>query len=109
MEKTVKKLAVRSKAKDKTVQKISLPVRDNSRLVVLSQGFKSKEIKMDKAVDLDTLRIKGKLFSDLVSSRAVIGTTTRKGLALQGITCKAVKVLPNNKKLWSSVIFTRKK
>ena len=111
MEKTKKKVVVKVKAvvKDKSVQKMQLPTRDTSRLVVLGQGFKSKEIKMDKAVDLSTLKIGGKLFSDIISSRPCIGNTTRAGLALQGITCKAVEVMPKNKKLWTVVIFTRKK
>jgi hypothetical protein len=110
MAKTIKKLKVGVRVrKEKTVQKEKLPSRETARLPVLLQGFKDKEVKLDKEVNLETLKIGGKLFGDLISSRAVIGRTTRKGLALAGIYCKAVKVLPNNKQLWSSVIFTRKK
>ena len=92
--------------KDKVVSKVSLPVRSYSRLIVLLNGFKSKQIKLGKEIKLAQLKIGGKLFGDLVSSRAVIGSTTRKGLLKAGIRAVAIKKL-DNQNLWSVVKFER--
>ena len=100
MLKTIKKLAVRSKGKDKAVSK--LPSRAYARLVVILNGLKAKSIPMNKVIDLAKLRINGKAFSDLISSRPAIGITTRQGLRKAGFVCECVKALPN-KKLWTSI------
>jgi hypothetical protein len=108
MLKTKVRSKVQSKAKDKVKSKITLPVATYSRLQVLLDAFKSKSIKMDKTIELAKLKIGKKLFGEIISSRPVIGSTTRKGLAVAGITCEAITKLPN-KNLWSVVKFHKGK
>ena len=102
-----KVLKVRKVMKVKEVTKVKFPVRDYSRLAVLLEALKSKALPLGKEVNLATLRIKGKLFSEIISSRPFIGVTTRAGLRAEGFKVEGIKVNPDNKKLYSVIKVTK--
>jgi hypothetical protein len=83
-------------------------IRSGSRFPILAEGFKSKSIPMNKEIDLGKLRIKGKLFSDLSSSKPYIGRDTIKSLeSVLKIKTLIVKRKEGNPKLASVVKFTK--
>lgn len=94
---------VKVRVADKTKSKVVLPQKDTARLVVLLNGIKAKQVKLNQVVDLAKLRLGGKLFQDLISSRPLIGTTTRSGLKKAGYAVECVKAHPENKKLWAVI------
>ena len=111
----VKKSKASMKIKKEISQnKVKLPQADNARLTVLSIGVKEDSSLLNRELNLETLTFKkgtykGKRFADLISSRACIGITTRKGMKLKGYEIKAVKVVPSNTRLYSSIIISKVK
>ena len=105
--KTQVKKQVKVAVKDKTKSKIVLPKRDYARAVVLLNGLKSKQVKLGQVVDLSKLKLGGKMFADLVSSRPLIGTTTRAALKQAGFKVECIKAHADNKKLWAVIRITR--
>lgn len=87
------KVAERTEVKTKG----KLPERGYSRLVVLREALMKKKIPFDKDIDLSTLKIDEQKFEDLISSRPLIGSTTRKGLLAAGIKCVPVKLASSNR------------
>lgn len=105
--KTKKMIKKSVKVQEKTSKKMSFPIRDYSRTAVLLDGLKTKKIPLNREINLSTLKINGKLFQDVISSRPLIGTTTRAALKAQGYKVEAVKVHPDNKKLYSVIKITK--
>jgi len=85
------------KVEEKTKVKAKLPSRAYSRLVVLQEALAKHKVPFDKDVDLSTLKIDGQKFEDLISSRPLIGSTTKKGLLAAGIKCIPIKMTTSNR------------
>jgi hypothetical protein len=108
IKKVIKKVL---KGKEKTkVKKISFytAVRNGSRFPILAEGFKNKSIPLNKVIDLSKLKIKGKLFSDVSSSKPYIGRDTMKSLEkVCRIKTEVIKRKEGNTKLASVVKFSK--
>ena len=108
-----KKIVHKQKIKDvsknkKIVSSVIIPTSLTSRVIVLGNYLNSLKLKkgQSKKIDLSSLKINGKSFESLISSRACIGTTTRAGLKESySFKCeKFITVPKENKKLY--VVFT---
>ena len=110
LKKAVRKVvSVVSKVNDLThkkavvLSKVQIPESPTSRVVVLGNYLKSLGMKkgVKRVIDLTQLNIRKVSFESLISSRACIGTTTRKGLSGYSFKCiDCVKSPTLNKKLY---------
>jgi len=107
LKKAVRKVV--SKVNDLTHKKavvlseVQIPESPTSRVVVLGNYLKSLGMKkgVKRVIDLTQLKIGKASFESLISSRACIGTTTRKGLSGYSFKCiDCVKSPTLNKKLY---------
>ena len=102
---TSRKLKVRERKVAEKAIKVRLPFKPYARLTVLGSGLDKHQIPLNKVVDLSKLKVGGKSFEDLISSRPLIGSTTVKGLKKKHYACEAIKKTPSGR--ISVVRFTR--
>lgn len=93
---TMKKVLKRVKVEEKTHLK-GLPYKPFSRLVVLKEALENNLLPLGKEIDLSKTKIQGRLFEELISSRPLIGNSTRKGLLQAGYKCIPIKLTSSNR------------